>query len=110
MRKMRKNKQEILPTFESLMKETDDLKNELNPVSLVAVRIPGDSKLGIHLPYTDGNYYTLCRLDGIDSNPLTAQEMIDVPPGTLVNCKECFNIWKFTRGFKRRHFALSATK
>ena len=61
-----------------------------------------DGELTIHLPHTDGNYYTLCGLDGMDES--VGQEVADVPKGAKVDCKECHNIWLLAKGFSAKDF------
>ena len=61
-----------------------------------------DGELTIHLPHTDGNYYTLCGLDGMDEE--VGQAVADVPKGAKVNCKQCYWIWKVSKEFRLSDF------
>ena len=61
-----------------------------------------DDQLTIHLPHTDGNYYTLCGLDGMDSE--VGQAVADVPKGAKVTCKECRYIWRLAKEYTAKDF------
>ena len=61
-----------------------------------------DGKLTVHLPHTNGDYYTLCGLDGTDG--VVGQEVVDVPKGAKVDCKDCHNIWLLAKEFSAKDF------
>lgn len=66
----------------------------------VAVKINGI--VSVHLPHTNGNYYTLCGLDGSDE--YVGQEIVDVPIGAKVDCTDCLHIWEVCKLFTARDF------
>ena len=68
----------------------------------VAVQI--DGKITVHLPHTDGNYYTLCGLDGNDPHEHIDQKTVDVPDSALVDCFSCFGIFNISRKYSMADF------
>lgn len=67
----------------------------------VAVKVEG--VINVHLPHTDGNYYTLCGLDGADE--WVEQEIVGVPKGAKVDCVHCLRIWETCKEFSKKDFA-----
>lgn len=46
-----------------------------------------------HFPHWDGNYATLCCLDGDDENKQVDQKVVSTPRNARVNCRQCANIY-----------------
>jgi len=59
----------------------------------------------VHLPHTNGNYATLCGMDGDDPDPVVDQETVSVPKDAKVDCDDCIAIWSVCRQFTARDFA-----
>jgi hypothetical protein len=66
----------------------------------VAVEIDGE--ISVHLPHQNGNWYTLCGIDGDD--PANSQYTVDVPEGAKVDCISCFRIWNVARKYRISDF------
>ena len=68
----------------------------------VAVKSYGVVK--IHLPHTNGNYYTLCGMDGDDDSASVDQHIVSVPKGAKVNCDDCIAIWEICKDYSDKDF------
>ncbi len=72
-------------------------------MKLVTIRCNG--KTETHLPHHNGNYATLCGMDGDDDHYIVSQSTISTPKGAKVNCKDCFDVWDLAHQFHKNIFA-----
>ena len=59
----------------------------------------------IHMPPHDGNYATLCGLDGNDWDEAANQRPAKVSLGANINCEDCKAIWQHVQKYKTGDFA-----
>jgi hypothetical protein len=72
-------------------------------VSSRFVAVKSDDVTEIHLPPVNGNYATLCGLDGNDAE--VGQFPVPVPVGAKVTCQECHALWLLVSTYKPSDFA-----
>ena len=87
-----------LPEFRPTLRAAD-----VSTRRYVAVKTAGVIK--VHLPHTDGNYYTLCGEDGDDPSEAVDSVAVNVPKGAKVNCTHCLRIWEVCKMFTAKDFA-----
>ena len=68
----------------------------------VALRVEG--KTEIHAVDTNGNYATLCGVDGDDD--LLEQESIDLPKRAAITCETCYSIYRLARELRASDFSI----
>lgn len=64
-------------------------------MELVTIEIEG--KPDVHLPGVNGNYATLCGLDGDDPDAAVQQRTVPTKADARVNCETCRDIWRFCK-------------
>ncbi len=79
------------------------------------VTIECDGVVETHLPHMDGNYATLCGLDGNDYDEYGVfdngvnQKTVRTPRGAKVDCEHCYAIWVEAHKFSKDVFDPSIT-
>lgn len=63
-----------------------------------------DGKLTTHMGSADGDYATLCGLDGDDQNWHVNQIPVETPIGAKINCVQCWDIFNTARKYKYSDF------
>ena len=75
-------------------------------MKLVTIKCNGATET--HLPHQNGNYATLCGMDGDDEEAGVNQATVRTPKYAKVNCQDCWDIWSVARQFDATTFAFSA--
>lgn len=57
----------------------------------------------MHLPHTNGTYYTMCSLDADDPN--LSQKAVMPPKNAKVDCQACYRMWELCSGFSQSDFS-----
>lgn len=68
------------------------------------VAIVCDGKLNIHMAHQNGNYMTLCGMDGDDSESYVNQRTVMVPKNAKIDCPDCRDIWTTCQMYKAGDF------
>lgn len=61
-----------------------------------------DGTVQTHIPHPDGNYATLCGLDGDDDNPASRQ--FTVAAGAKIDCADCLAIFEACGAYRLSDF------
>lgn len=59
-----------------------------------------DNAVSIHIHHENGNSATLCGLDGDDEDKSVNQRVINVPPGSKIDCCQCIAIFDKVRRYR----------
>lgn len=56
-----------------------------------------------HFVHPNGEYATICGMDGDDDNEAVMQETIDTPKGAKVDCEHCIAIFDQCKKYSERN-------
>ena len=70
------------------------------------VKVRSGEETFVHMMHTNGNYATLCGLDGDDSSGWVDQETLSLPitHKVRINCPDCKDIWLLCSEYDRTDF------
>jgi hypothetical protein len=81
-----------------------------NPKFFVAIRDISTGKVLVHLPPHNSNYDTLCGMDGDDPDDSVGTELVSVPKGSKVTCKDCYEMYVATKSLSDSDFDMKSIR